>query len=56
MTAREIAAALDALAGWVADELAGGQPPKWVAMSAEAGAWWLAAAARGNGTLEAGAR
>jgi hypothetical protein len=34
---REIAAALNGLAELTADRLAGGQPPKWVALQAQAG-------------------
>jgi hypothetical protein len=46
VTAREIAAALDALADWITGELAGGTPAKWVALQAAAGASYAATAAR----------
>ena len=42
-----IADTLDAIAGWMADELAGGRPPKWVAQQAAAEVWCLADTLRG---------
>lgn len=50
-TLEEFAAAAGVLARWAEDRLAGGAPPKWVALQAAAGARFLASAAR-NAELE----
>ena len=44
-----IAAQLEAIAVWVADELAGGQPAKWVAQCAAAACLLVAAQVRDGG-------
>jgi len=41
-TPRPVAAALEAAAGWVDDQLAGGAPPKWVAAQAAESLRWIA--------------
>lgn len=42
----EMAAALEALAAWMQDKLAGGSPPKWVAQQGIAGMAYIASEAR----------
>jgi hypothetical protein len=45
----EAAAELQALAGWIDDEIAAGQPPKWVAQVAAMTVRYIAAKLRTRG-------
>jgi hypothetical protein len=48
-----IADALDQRAAWLEDQLAGGEPPKWLVREAVIAQRYIAAVARGDTTPEA---